>query len=382
MGRGRPRKRNKNYPAHIDPDKLPKGIYWHNLRQLWYISFIDDTGKQRTKCVADKFARLSELHEIMELQNGIIRGTFDFIANEFTKHFEYEALAAGTRHTYDYARGVVSRHPTRKSLPLGQVPLEKWSRPSVQKLIDSITVTRGPSAAAHTHRYLRRLFRWAVNHGYAADNPALGVKPPKERKRQRLPEPQVYEAILEFARKQTSTPYLWIFMELTLHMRLRGIEALDLTDANELKQGALTNRRKRSRDTIIEWGPSLRAAWDTAKANRQATWDKKKTPVPLKPEDRILLYSARGGVPLTKPALDTAWQRMIKKAIAEGVITEEQRFSPQDIKRFSVTHTEGGWNEKREASGHKSDSMRSVYDKSIPVVKELKKDKDPENEPD
>lgn len=39
------------------------------------------------------------------------------------------------------------------------------------------------------------------------------------------------------------------------------------------------------------------------------------------------------GEPLTKDGPDSAWQRLIKVAIRDGVISEEQRFSLHDLKR-------------------------------------------------
>jgi hypothetical protein len=58
----------------------------------------------------------------------------------------------------------------------------------------------------------------------------------------------------------------------------------------------------------------------------------------------------------------------MKLAIEEGVMTEEQRFGPHDLKRKGITDTKGTRGEKQQASGHKSQQMLDVYDFAVPVV--------------
>lgn len=70
----------------------------------------------------------------------------------------------------------------------------------------------------------------------------------------------------------------------------------------------------------------------------------------------------------TAATLDTAWQRLIHKAIEAGVITEAQRFSPHDLKRKGGTDTTGNRAEKQDALGV-SEAMMKVCDKSVPTVK-------------
>ena len=149
--------------------------------------------------------------------------------------------------------------------------------------------------------------------------------------------------------------------------RLRGIETVTLTDANETPEGVLTNRRKGSRDNIVRWTPRLRAAWDAAKAIRTDIWSKKKMPVPMAAESRRLVVAAHGG-PLRKSSLDTAWQRFITQAIEKGILTEAERFGLHDLKRQGITDTTGTRADKQEASGHRDAAMLDVYDLSVPIV--------------
>ena len=167
--------------------------------------------------------------------------------------------------------------------------------------------------------------------------------------------------------KGACAPYLWIVMELAYICRLRGIEVVTLTDANSTADGVMTNRRKGSRDNIVRWYPRLSAAWNAATERRAGIWKAKGRPVPMHPENRPLIVAADGSE-LRKSSLDTAWQRLIKLAIEEEIITEEERFGLHDLKRRGITDTKGTRHEKQEASGHRSASMMDTYDFSVPIV--------------
>jgi len=158
-----------------------------------------------------------------------------------------------------------------------------------------------------------------------------------------------------------------MIMELGYLCRLRGIETLTLTEAHGELEGLRTNRRKRSRDNLVEWTPRLRAAWDAALAYRRATIERLRRPEMLRAEDRSVFLS-QGGEPLSKSGLDSAWQRFITIAIENNVITAEQRFSLHDLKRKGGTDTVGNRADKQDALGV-SEAMMKVYDHSVPRVK-------------
>jgi hypothetical protein len=116
-------------------------------------------------------------------------------------------------------------------------------------------------------------------------NPGEGVEQATEHKQQRLPKDHAYMALLNHA-KAKYPPYLWIATELAVLMRLRGIETVTLDDTYVLEEGMLTNRRKGSEDSVIEWSPRLREAVNAATAERARIWSKKKMPTPLDPRQR------------------------------------------------------------------------------------------------
>lgn len=364
------------YPPHINPAKVPTGMYWHpNGRGRW-ITVYRVAGKQKTKTLAGPAASLADLHQAMEAFKGTATGTLAHLVEQFEHSQEFRELAPATQRDYEFSAKGLKATKTRTG-PLGEQPLAGWSRPMCQRLIDKIAKDRGPSAANHALRYLKRLFRWGMNRGHCADNPAKGIEAAKERKRRRLPTQASYNAALAYAMECGSkTPhtkgscpgYLWAVIELAYLLRLRGIEVLDLTDAAALENGIHVIRRKGSRGNITEWSPRLRAAWDYLSERRQTIHQKRKTAVRMHAHQRHLVV-AEDGNPLARDSLSSAWDRFIKGAIKAGKIAAEDRFALHDLKRKGVTDTTGTWADKSQASGHKSDTMRDVYDHQLPVVK-------------
>ncbi len=236
---------------------------------------------------------------------------------------------------------------------------------------------RGPTAAKHTHSFIRLVFMWGKNRGYCTSNPAQGTELPKERKKQTLPIEEAYRKLLAVAkmngthkqRTAGSCPdYLWIVMEISYLCYMRGIEVRQLNDSDVIKEGLRIKRAKGSRLNIVEWNSRLKNAVDAAIERRNKIWIKKKMPFPLKPEKRALLVNTLGSH-LSESAIQSSWGDFIRAAIKNNIISAEERFSLHDLKRKGITDTDGNRHEKQEKSGHKSSSMMDVYDKSIPIVK-------------
>lgn len=377
MRRARKRKHNPHIPAHVDQAALPAAIYFdHRGSGVWYTLHYDETGKQRRKNVAPADVSLADLHRIMDEASNIDRGTLRYVCEQFHLSDRYKKLAPKTHDDYCYSRDVLLNIPTKLGKPLGDLAVKKFTAALVQRIVDRLADEGTPSKAAHALRYLRRVLQWGRNRGFLEVNPALGIEAPIERKQRRLPRQNVMDVLIDratargrLARNETGgcPEYLAIVMELAYLCRLRGIEVVTLTDANELDEGILTNRRKGSRDNIVRWTPRLRAVWDGAKALRAKTWESRKTLIPTAPSKRFIIVASHGG-PLRKTSLDTAWQRFITLAIADGNIDPEDRFALHDLKRRGITDTTGTRADKQEASGHRDPKMMDVYDLSIPVV--------------
>lgn len=396
MTRGRKRKHNPSMPKHIDQAKLPTGIYWDaSGTGRWYVR---DRNPDRpgwlTPKVAGPEALLSDLHAIMEERRGAsARGTLGALMTAFHGSSKFKKLAPATRKDYEWCRAVLEGRRLASGLTWSQLQVKRLTPAAIQRLVDLIADGNGddapaPAKANHVLRYLRRLIAFGMRtDGTITINPAKGVEQAEERGLIKMPAHDAYTAVLEFARaggarkahtKGSCPAYLAPLMEITYLARLRGIEAVTLSEASVVEldleqdgaeEGLLANRRKGSLDNITRLSDRLRAAIDQAlavKAEILARPKHKARPVPLRPEDRPLFISEDGGA-LTKDALDTAWQNLMKRAVRTpknpgGVIEPEQRFTLHGLKHRGITDSAD-----KSSGGHKTEAMRRRYDHELKV---------------
>ncbi len=387
---GRPRKAPPNLPSHIDYSLVPTGIYWDRTgRGRWCVQdpHPDGHGFKR-KTVAGPTARLSDLHAIAEGRRGEAqRGTIAYVIDQHAKSLAFYQLQASTQQHYrDYAKAIKA-YPLKNGTILGAAVVDRLSPGFIRRLIDVIAQGRPgqkpsdpaipgyPTKANHWLRYLRRVFGWAREHDHITTNPAAGIKQVKERAAHRMPAVDVFRKVQAYAKecsargaraKGAVPAYLWAAMELAYQARLRGIEVLTLTDAHVDGEVLRTNRRKGSRDNLVRKGPETEEAIAMLRARRAAIWGKKGGVIPIRAEDRYLFVS-EDGERLTEDGWQTAWGRMMRNAVKDGVLSQDDRFGLHSLKHRGVTDTKGS---KKLASGHKTDAMLHVYDHSMPTVDE------------
>lgn len=375
---GAKRKHNPRIPAHIDQEALPKGVYWDATGKGRWFMLEDKDGRPGRKTIAGPNAKLSELHQFAEEArnpHGPARGTVRWVLQSFQDSTKFAGFSANTQRDYKIHRAAVEKFPTKDGRTFGDLVADKLTQTHVFRMLETVA-KKTPSKANHMLRFLRRAFRWAGPGVGMKHNPAWGLEEFRERKRRRLPSPEVYDALLAYARrcgaltahsKGSQPPYLWMVLELAYLCRLRGIEVDTLVESQGLPEGLLTDRRKGSRNNIVAWTPRLRAAWDAAIANRRAVISRRGQPAQLH-ADRRYLFLSEDGEPLSKSGLDSAMQRLMLRAITDGIITKEQRFGLHDLKRKGVTDYDGTKAEKQDAAGL-TEAMMTVYDFSVPVVK-------------
>ncbi|MGE7139185.1 site-specific integrase [Luteibacter sp. NPDC031894] len=374
MTRGRPRKRDKTIPEHIDQRKLPVGCYWDARDRVWYTIHRDPKPRRQKVAAAD--ALMSDLHLAMEAIRGVNRKSLGWLVDQYHESHVFAALSERTRADYARQRAIVRTLTLKDGSTLASLDYGRLNTVFFQRLVDKIAGEGTPTKANHLMRYLRLVYSWAVRRGYVPANPVKGTKEAKERQQRRLPKPDVMAALVRMAyegsQRQAHTegscpPYLWAVADIAYLCRLRGIEVVTLTEDHALEAGVRTNRRKGSRDNIVAWTPRLRMAWDALIRYRDGIWRKRGTPVPIRAEDRPLVVAAHGGA-ITKSGLDSAWQRIKARALAEKLLDERDWFGLHDLKRRGVTDTAGNRADKQEGSGHRTESMMDVYDLSLPVV--------------
>jgi len=366
-------RRSKTSFAPLDKSKIPKGVYWDNSGNGHWYKVFKDEGRPKRRKIAGSGATIGDLHNLME--SGEIN-CLNWLASKFENSSQFKRVSKSHQQSYQYARGIVCNHPTKKTgIKLGQIPLTHWKPVLVQKLIDSVGEKNGPSAAKKVKEYLSRVFNWGTNRDYSTRNPVGKPEMPKERKRQRLPDKVMLSRLVAFARergnqakrKGSCAPYIWYTLEIARKCRLRGVEVFNTTDAHLLDIGIDCERRKGSRSNITKFDAVLEDAIEAALKSRSSIWRKKGQPIPFEAEDRVIIVGTSGQQ--IKPSTwQSAWKRFLQLAICEGVIGQDEWFGLHDMKRRGITDTQGNREQKMEASGHRSVAMLDVYDKSIPIV--------------
>ena len=357
--RGRPRK----VAAGFDPAQVPRGIYWHPRGHYWYRS-----DGEHAKRIAGSDAKLSDLHRLAEEINEPNRSTLGWLLDLFHGSAQFAGYAERTRENFGYLRDAVKAYPaaggTAKDAKLSAV-----TRPGIQRMIAKIG-QETPTKALHVLQYLRIVFRWALNFGYAPSvwngvNIAAGVSPPKIKRNVRIPAQDEHTAVIDALKRAGAlgrrdgavAPYLWIVAELGYLCRLRQADMVDLTDADVLKDGLRARRKKGSNETLVEWSPRLRAALSEARRLRMKAWAG--VAEPMRPDDRPLLVNERGQR-LTRSGLNSAWQRA-KRVVGAN-------FGLHAMKHRGVTDTPGTLADKQRASGHKEQRTVGVYNHEVAVV--------------
>jgi len=384
---GRKRKFNSSIPAHINQSALPDGIYWDNNR--WFIYVPDpEGGRPRKRTVAGPNARLSELHGAVEdAKTTDVRGTLDYLCTRFEESLEFKKLGKGSQKNYKQNAAAAKEYILADGGRLGSMAVARFTVPMMQRLVETIAAGRPakgpqpalpayPTKANHVLRYLRRMFNWAIRHGYCQHNPCLGVKQVDEVGDSKMPSPQAFVTMQAFllargARKAHSRgsvpPYLHAVSALAYNLRARGIEVNTLTDAHATEEGIVTNRRKGSRANLTQWNDDMRAAWDWLSKYRAEVMKKFDRPVDIRAERRQLLVT-ESGTPLSKSALDSAWQRAMTLAILDGELPESERYSLHGLKHRGISDTEGNIGDAQDAAGHKTPAMTVRYHHTMPVV--------------
>lgn len=68
---GRPRAQHSTMPSHIDPAKLPRGVYWDRSGLgRWYVKELREDGTRTNRAVAGPMATVADLRQIAESLRG------------------------------------------------------------------------------------------------------------------------------------------------------------------------------------------------------------------------------------------------------------------------------------------------------------------------
>ena len=274
--------------------------------------------------------------------------TLQWLLHEYNSSPQFQQLAKSTQTGYLGYAEVICRKPTKAGSTFGESKLSTISRRTIRKYLDS---NDHPVTANRHIQYLKAAWNWATQR-YAhvpENNPCLGVTLNPEKARDRYITDDEYHLVRDAALTMR-VPYFAYAMELAYLCRARRSEVFGLTYDDILEEGLLIRRGKGSRSEVTLWNPRLKAAVEGCKSIYPSA------PTPIK--GKLLLHD-KMGVSFSKNALDSAWQRVIAKAMAaDKEIRLEKSFTFHDLKAKGATDSS-----QENAALHKSKKMEAVYDR-------------------
>ena len=369
---GRPRKINAKIPAHINQTKLPDGLSYDAIQNRWRFNYTDSLGKRHDKRVGSQTSKLAQILNNIERLGIEKPNTFNWLVNEYLQDARFLDLKPATQKNYLACYTLIKKQSVKQK-SVTTLLLKNWSSGLCQQINTQIAKKNGPSMANHCHSFLSLVFTYGKNYNYVTTNHATGVYKAKCRPAQQWVSTEVYSRVLSYAKKRGSTLpktrgsspyYIWLMMEISYLCRLRGVETRTLTEDKMLENGLQCDRRKGSKGNITIYNDRLLSVLNSAIVHRDNIWRSNGYPVPISKEDRLLIVNNTGQA-VSLDSFHSAWQKFINFAINDKIITNDERFSLHDLKRKGISDTAGTGSDKKDASGHRSDAMMQVYDKSL-----------------
>ncbi|WP_319379926.1 hypothetical protein [Thiomicrorhabdus sp.] len=304
------------------------------------------------------------LYECVQLIIEEPKKTIRNLLDNYLNSDHCNALSINTLKGYEfYYKTIISMNMVNGKT-FGDMPYELVTTGTLRKYLDR-RKTQGVTTGANREiEFLSAAYSWAYERDLATKNPCKGVKYNKEHSREKYITDEEYNSLLELS---FNTP-LYFACEITYLCRARGIEAWNLKlDDIDMDKGVFIARTKGSLPEWTIWTPRLRSVINQALEYRKEVIKKlhqKNKPIPFCKN----LILTREGLPYTKNARDSAWQRIYNKLVQSGKATKEKdkRFTFHDIKAKGVSDHE------LHESGHKTESAKKVYMRKVKEVEATK----------
>lgn len=324
-------------------ERLPKYVY---PKRGWYIwrPYVDGKLCKPVKLVRVDAPMSDVWFEYERLQDPA-RNTIAAMMRRFLR--ENQKIADRTRKDYKAYARILAETPLRGGQRFGDLDADALTPPAVRRYLDRFSDT--PTAADRRIQFLKAAYSWAFERGRVKRNPCVGVRLHNQGKSDRYVEDRDYYATLETAKEFAAAgryPYACIMMEFAYLLRARRSEVERL-------------RRQDVDGDVLKWerGKGSRPEWTEITPRLLATINAGK-----KLDDDIAspwLVHNRGR-PITKNAFDSAWQRIMKQAVADRGV---RRFTFHAIKAKGVS------DHAAHHSGHRSERMRDHYSRKPDEIK-------------
>ena len=277
--------------------------------------------------------------------NDYAEDTVSALIDDYLKSQRFLDLAAKTQKDYlGYAEKVRTM--------FGKIKANQIEPHHIRKYLD-IVGQKHPAAANRRLAFMSTIFSWGYERGRVKRNPCKGVRKFPEPHRERYIEDWEYTLLLAHA---DDTLYAALEISYLCAARRSDVLALQLQDLKP--EGIFIRQGKTGVKQIKAWTPRLRAAI------------KKGRDVPSTQPSMFVIHT-KFGTKLSESGLRAKFVKARKDAMQER--PDMPSFTFHDVKAKSISDYEGN---KREFSGHKTESQVAVYDRKVRVTPTLDPDKE------
>jgi integrase len=343
-------KENRRLPPYVYAKKDRNYyFYWEHLGK-------GKMGKKIRLCSMD--APISEVWQAYEALQQKENNTLRWLLDTYNASDANKKNATSTQRQHEMYRNALTEITGAKGSKFGDLALDQINRLMIRKYLDIAPHKVG----ANRHiQYLKAAWNWGSQR-YAQLpqlNPCEKVTLNEEKSRVRYVEDWEYALVQDIILQTTRSPHLAIMMELAYLCRLRCSEVRNLKHS-DIKDGYIRIvRGKGSLGELTRISKRLQAAIDSAKSlNAMA-------PTPI--TGAYLLHDAKG-LKIQKNAFDSAWQRVMEKAVTVGLEIEGKQLKLDEGFKFHDLKAKGVSDHTEHHSGHKSEKARQIYIRKLQQV--------------
>ena len=237
--------------------------------------------------------------------------------------------------------GAVSKKTGNK---LGDVPLINVTPSMLVRFLETQT---GNTTRNKIKSFIGAAWSWAIlkYEDVPTTSPTRSIPRYEEKPRDRYVTDEEYRKV-----RRLLKPIYRAAMEVAYQCRAREIEILNITCDDILDEGIYIKRAKGSIPEITLWNRRLRTAVTMAQK------------VCNNPNSDYLFHDEDGSK-ITPKHFSSRFKDCIRRRVAAGKITAQERFTFHDMKAKGVSDHEGNY------SGHRTAKGRKIYIRKAPKVK-------------
>lgn len=266
-------------------------------------------------------------------------GSMSELVGEFFDSPAFVALSSASQKKY-------IKNAKKILTVFGKMSVDKIKPEHIRQYMDKRGKTV-KTTANREHSFMSKVFSWGYERGKVKGNPCRGVKKFTEIPRDRYITDEEYNAVL-----RNADDVVKAVMEISYCCAARVSDVLSLVRDQELPEGLYIKQGKTGKEQIKAWTDRLHRAVELAKSAQET-----------KSFGRIVANTKGQRIPYD--TFRNYWRKAKEKALAENPELKLD-FTFHDIKAKAITDWTG---DKKQFSGHKTDSQVAVYDRKAEVVK-------------